>query len=89
VILQILHAAHRLDTWLDRRLGAPFRLLVGVGLAIEIVRRCFEIAHTASEATYLIRSGLTLVLYLVLLLHTADALYDRMARRAMRRRSAG
>jgi hypothetical protein len=85
VILQVLHALHRFDGWLDRRLGAPYRLLIGVGLVIEICRGAVEITHAAGDATYLIGTGLTLLLYAALLLHTADALYERLARRSMRR----
>jgi len=89
VILQVLHAAHRLDGWLDRRMGAPYRMLVGIGLSVEIVRRVGEIVETAGGITHLIRGFLVLALYAALLLHTADALYERLARRAMRRRMEG
>jgi hypothetical protein len=89
VIIQVLHAAHRLDGWLDRRIGTPYRVLLGIGLCVEIVRRIGEIVDKAGEMTHVVRGGLVLLLYFALLLHTADALYERLARRAMRRVAAG
>jgi hypothetical protein len=89
MILRLLLAAHRLDTWLDRRLGAPYRLVLGIGLVVEIVRQVAEIIEASGNLTRLVRGGLVLLLYAALLLHTADALYERLARRALRRRVAG
>lgn len=87
MIIQVLHTAHRLNAWLDRRIGMPYRLLLGVGLCVEIVRRVIDVADQLGELTHLVRGGLVLLLYFALLLHTADALYERLARRMMRRRT--
>jgi hypothetical protein len=87
VIIQGLHAAHRLNIWLDRRIGVPYRLLLGIGLSVEIVRRVIEIVSKPGEMAHLVRGGLVLLLYCALLLHTAGALYEQMARRTMRRRT--
>ena len=70
----ITHVAHRLDLWLQAKLGRPYNALLGVGLAIEIVRHVGEMPRTLGEAHRLAGVALLLALNLALLIHQVGAL---------------
>lgn len=80
MITQLLRLAHELDAWLDRKLGAPYRGLLAVGLSIELGRQFHELAGGGEH----ILRVLPILLDLALLLHTADSLYERLEHRAAR-----
>lgn len=50
MIHALTRAAHRLDLWLQARLGRPYNALLGIGLAIEIIRRLLETPAHRDEA---------------------------------------
>ncbi len=67
-------AAHRLDEWLQARLGRPYNTLLGVGLTIEIVRRLMELPHHAAMTSRLMGVIVMIVLNLALLVHQVGEL---------------
>ncbi len=84
MIREILRTAYRLDTWLDARLGGPYRLVLGLGLIIGIVQSVSDLPHK-------LRSGgvvgeiFTLVLFTALLVNQLAELYKRLQARRERR----
>jgi len=75
IITASLDTARRLDLWLHRRLGAPYGVLLSIGLVIEIVRHGRELAEHVSAGE--LRHLWPLLLDVALLLHTAGALRER------------
>jgi len=93
MIHSITLAAHRLDLWLQARLGRPYNALLSVGLTIEIVRRLMEFPEHAALAPRQIGVVVLIVMNLALLTHQIGELSHhtgrmkaaREARRAARR----
>ncbi len=84
-----LHAAHRANRWLDAKLGPPYRIVLAIGLTIEVGQHLREIAVASGDTEHIVKSGLVIVLGLALLVNTLGELYERMARREMRRQGGG
>jgi len=82
MITQALRYAHQLDSWLDRRIGPPYRGLLAAGLTIELIRQLHELLHARHELVLL--HILPVLLDAALLLHTADSLYEHWERRLAR-----
>jgi hypothetical protein len=61
-------------------LAPPYRVLLAIGLGAELIRQCHELIEAGGQAWHV----LPIRLDLALLLHTADALYERMEHRAAR-----
>jgi hypothetical protein len=80
MITQVLRFAHGLDSWLDRKIGPPYRVLLAIGLGAELIRQCRELIEAGGHVWHV----LPILLDLALLLHTADALYERTEHRAAR-----
>ena len=78
-ITPLLRQAARLDAWLYRTLGAPYGVLLAVGLVIEIGRHAHELIERAGAGA--IGQILPIMLELALLLHTARALLERLEHR--------
>ena len=83
----IAQGAHRLDLWLQDRLGRPYNALLGVGLTIEIVRRISEAPKALASVHGLIGSALVIFMEMALLIHQIGALSHHIERR--RRRPKG
>jgi len=88
----ITHAFHRLDVWLQRRLGRPYNALLGIGLTIEIIRRLNELPDHMKEAPRLAGVAALVVMNLALLIHQLGEMSHRLspsarADRCERRRS--
>jgi hypothetical protein len=86
MITQILHAAHRANRWLDQRFGPSYRVILAVGLSIEIGHHIREIVRATGETEHVVRSLLVIVVGAALLVNTLGELYERLARRKMRQR---
>lgn len=86
MIVQILHAARRLDRALGRRIGPAYNAILAVGLVIEIGRRIREIGNI--EYTGVIRVTVTIVFFAILLLHQLGELAEHVDRRRERARKA-
>jgi hypothetical protein len=78
-------AAHRLDRWLQTRLGRPYNALLGIGLTVEIIRRLAELPHHASLAPRLAGIILLVVMNIALLIHQVGALSHHTGRIRARR----
>jgi hypothetical protein len=85
VIHSIALAAHRLDLWLQARLGRPYNAILGVGLAVEIIRRIAELPHHATLAPRLIGVVVLIVMNLALLVHQVGQLSHHTGRIRARR----
>jgi hypothetical protein len=74
----IARGAHRLDTWLQARLGRPYNALLGFGLSVEIVRRLFELPEHLREAPRLAGVAVLVAMNLALLIHQIGEMSDRI-----------
>jgi hypothetical protein len=86
MIGRLLDLCARLDGWLNGRLGRPYRVVLSVGLVIEIVRRLAETPQRAGEARGLAVSVLVILLNAALLLHQLGELGERFGAQPDRRR---
>jgi len=77
----ITHAALRLDQWLQKRLGRPYNVLLGVGLIIEIVRRLAEIPDHVASIHRLASGALVVAMEMALLIHQVGALSHHVEHR--------
>jgi hypothetical protein len=78
MIRVLFRAAHRLDGWLEAKLGQPYRVLLGVGLAIEILQHIREFPHVLHSGRGLVLHILALLLFAALLLHQIGEIYQRL-----------
>jgi hypothetical protein len=80
-------AIFRTFSWLNRgiqnRLGVAYNVLLSVGLVGEIVHHVQEAIDHHYQVT--LRSGLSIVLFVLLLLHQVDELGEHVERRFGRR----
>jgi hypothetical protein len=81
-------AAHRLDLWLQARIGRPYNVLLGVGLVSEIIRRFGELARHAALEPRLIGVIALIAMNLALLVHQIGELSDHTGRIRARRDAA-
>jgi hypothetical protein len=81
----VLSAAYRVDFWLAAKLGQPYRALLGIGLALEIVQHIREFPEAIASGRGLIRVVLSLLLFTALLLHQLGEFHERMTARRERR----
>lgn len=86
MIVQILHAARRLDEALGRRIGPAYNAILAVGLVIEIGRRVRELGEI--EVTGGVRLTVTIVFFAILLLHQLGELAEHIDRRRERAKRA-
>ena len=77
----VTQGAHRLDTWLQARLGRPYNVLLGVGLTTEIIRRLSELPHHVREAPRIAWVVVLILMNLALLIHQVGALSHRLPKR--------
>jgi hypothetical protein len=81
MIHALIRAAHRLDLWLQRRLGRPYNVLLGVGLTIEVIRRLTELPAHLAEAPRVAGALLAVAMDMALLIHQLGEMSHRMAAR--------
>ena len=86
MIVQILHAARRLDQALGRRIGPAYNTILAIGLVIESGRRVRELGDI--EVTGAVRVAVTIVFFAILLLHQLGELAEHIDRRRERARRA-
>ncbi len=82
MIHALTRTAHRLDLWLQSRLGRPYNLMLGVGLSIEIVHRLTELPGRMGEAPRLVGAILLITMNLGLLVHQVGELSHHFGRRS-------
>jgi hypothetical protein len=88
MIQKIFRMARRLDGWFAAKLGQPYRALLGIGLAIEIVQHIREFPRVLHSGRGIVLQSLALLLFVALLLHQLGEMYNHVsARREPRSRS--
>jgi hypothetical protein len=85
MLLAVTAAARRLDLWLSKNLGRPYHVLLGVGIVIEIVQHCRELAEKPSAGANIIAIALAIAVLLALLVHQAGELSEHAERRGRER----
>jgi hypothetical protein len=83
----VANYAHRLDLWFGKTLGRPYHALLGIGIMIEIVQHCRELAEKSFSDLGIIKTVLAIVLFVVLLVHQAGELSEHAERQ--RRKKLG
>ena len=81
MITAITQAAHRLDHWLQDRLGRPYRVILSIGLTEEIIRRISELPDELKHAKSLIGISLMIMMNLALLVNQLGEISHRRAAR--------
>ena len=85
----ITYWAWRLDRWLNRRLGAPYRIILAIGLAASISANWKALADSFRSTTSLLVTLLIVVFQTALLINQVAQVHlrrrSRMRRRALRR----
>lgn len=82
MLFKILSAARRLDGVLRQHLGRLYHVLLAAGCVIELVHRLREghsFLHPSAGGT--LRLGFSVLLYVVLVVNQASALYGYVERR--------
>jgi len=85
----VLRQAHRLDAWLRSHLGRPYHVILGLGLAIEIVRHLGELGEVGDSPSGMVKVVIVVIFYSVLLVHQLGELYAHVARRRLSRDRPG
>jgi hypothetical protein len=85
VIQEILRPAYRLDSWLEARIGEPYRVVLGVGLVIGMVQSVRELPDKFGSGHGIAGEFLTLLLFAALLVNQLAELYQRVEARRERR----
>ncbi len=85
MIHSIALAAHRLDAWLQARLGRPYNALLGIGLTVEIIRRMAELPPHVALGPRLVGEVALIAMNLALLIHQVGQLSHHTGRVRARR----
>jgi hypothetical protein len=80
MVIQVLDAANRLDGVLRQYMGRFYHVILAAGCVIELIHRLHE-RHSFLNAS---GGGLAVVLYVVLVVNQASALYEYFERRRQR-----
>lgn len=73
--------AARLDAFLHKRLGRPYRILLTVGLITDIVHRILEAPKHVEHAHGWLAVALAVMLEVGLLIHQVGEIHERTSRR--------
>lgn len=76
----VTNAARSLELWLSRTFGRPYHALLGIGIVVEIVQHCRELPDKLDGAAVL-KTALAILLFVVLLVHQAGELSERVEER--------
>jgi hypothetical protein len=79
----IARAARRCDEFIAERLGRPYHAVLGASLFAEIVERIRDF-HKVTDHANLLRIGVALVVFCLLLLHQVGELDERRQHRRER-----
>ncbi len=76
MMLAILRTAHKADDMLKQKIGRPYNVVLGVGLIMEIVGRIHDLRELPVTSTSIVRTCVTVVFFLLLLLHQIGELSE-------------
>lgn len=89
MIREFLDGVHRLDIFLQTRIGRPYHALLGVGLVVELIKQLREFDKLGESAGGILRTALALLLFAVLLIHQLGELREHAERRGGSARDFG
>jgi len=89
MIREFLDGVHRLDIFLQTRIGRPYHALLGVGLVVELIKQLREFDELGESAGGMVRTVLALLLFAVLLIHQLGELREHAERRGGSARDFG
>lgn len=89
MIVEFLSGVHRLDGFLETRVGRPYHVLLGVGLVAEIVKELSELDKLGESAGGIVRTAFSLLLFAALLIHQLGELHEHAERRGESARRLG
>jgi hypothetical protein len=84
MLFAVTNYAHRLDLWFGKTLGRPYHALLGIGIMIEIVQHCRELAEKSFGELGIVKIVLAIVLFVALLVHQAGELSEHAERQKQR-----
>jgi hypothetical protein len=79
MIVELFHGVRWVDVMIHRKLGFAYQALLGAGLVVEIVRHLHEARDL--DSTSMIRTILSVALFVLLLLHQLAELAEHVDRR--------
>jgi hypothetical protein len=78
MITEFLQATHRIDAGIQRALGRPYHVVLGIGLVVEIVERFRQLREAGASSAGLVHLVLVMMLYAALLIHQFGELHTHM-----------
>ena len=84
----ITRLALAIDQWLERTLGRPYNLILGIGLIVEIVRRLIDLPAKLGSMPHVAGEVVLLVIATLLLIHPIGALSHHVERVGRRKGKA-
>ncbi|HUN41644.1 MAG TPA: hypothetical protein VMU81_15265 [Acetobacteraceae bacterium] len=76
MIIQVLHAARRLDETIKGKLGRPYNAILSLGLMLEIARLFHELLSRPQESVGIVRLVVSMTFYALLLIHQLGELSE-------------
>ena len=76
----IARLAYRIDQWLERTLGRPYNVILGIGLIVEIVRRLIDLPSRMHSMPHVAGEVVLMVMASLLLIHQIGALSHHVER---------
>ena len=84
----ITRLALAIDQWLERTLGRPYNLILGIGLIVEIVRRLIDLPARLDSMPHVAGEVVVVVIATLLLIHQIGALSHHVERVGRRKAAA-
>ena len=85
MIRLITRVAFTIDQWLERTLGRPYNVILGVGLIVEIVRRLIDLPARLGSMPHVVGEAAVLLVATLLLIHQVGALSHHVERAGRRK----
>jgi hypothetical protein len=83
----ITRLAYAIDQGLERTLGRPYNVILGVGLIVEIVRRLIELPNRMGSMPHVAGEVVLVIMATLLLIHQIGALSHHVERVGRRKES--
>ena len=76
----ITRLALAIDQWLERTLGRPYNIILGIGLIVEIVRRLIDLPDRLDSMPHVAGEVVVVIMATLLLIHQIGALSHHVER---------
>ena len=83
----ITRLALAIDQWLERTLGRPYNIILGIGLIVEIVRRLIDLPSRMGSMPLVAGEVVLVIMATLLLIHQIGALSHHVERVGRRKGS--